>query len=182
VARVERIVVVTRPRAESGDERRMYAVLDDGRRIPPRLPAASFSGTFSFGSPPTREEMEEILRESYRRRGPATFKGLSIALADEGIAATEDELAALPLGFEYSDEPAEPDPALEAHRAELERKGRKWRWLAIALSIVIGAIWPSWHRYRRWERQTWRRRIIGGIAGWAFLNLMREYARAGRRA
>jgi hypothetical protein len=96
--RVERIVEVVIADPDGGTTRRRYAVLDDGRRV---LDPGFRGGSTSIGfGGPVPAELLRADDEHRRRRyaqglSPRRFQPLARALADAGVDATPEELAAL---------------------------------------------------------------------------------------
>ena len=149
VGQPERMLVVVTLDSEGSYEAKRYAVMPDGERV--AEPSRVRGGVLVFGNL-SREDHKAFIETSIRRheRGPR------------------------PVDVEFVEVEKLPSRIPEAKRAEIERRGKI---AGLFLLVLVGAIWPSLYSRRVPTRETWKRLLRRGIAGWAFSNFVKELGR-----
>jgi hypothetical protein len=184
MTRVERLVVVVdanheHPELEAFTYKR-YAETTDGLRIDdPRWRLRGSTGVlFEFGgrSPEARaaHRREMTIQMVLDRRPNAADRDtepMLAALREAGAEMTADELLRLPTAVEFTaaadtrmlDAAAGrlPEPSAHAPPPSLRARG-----IAQGAAIVLGAMFPRLNRYRIWQRQSPRGRLLSFLADW----------------
>lgn len=164
---VERIVVVVQTDPTGSMRRARYAVLSDGQRIKdPGL----FGGGCSWALFGGASELEADIERSMRDIRPEQLAFLSATLGEAGIEVDPSALAELPVDVEFETVDRFP-PRMTA------KEERRMRIYVFLVSVLIGAIWPSWYRRRVPTRANWRRLLRRGMLGWVISNLAKEMHR-----